>query len=127
MLAIIVAALAAWIFGAAWYGLVARRWMAASGLTEETIRRSDPLPYLVSLLSALVVASMTAHIMWSGAVHGAASGLVTGLGLGAFIALPWLATNVMFGQRDRSLIWLDGGYVVGGSAIIGLVLGLWPS
>ena len=127
MLAIAAAALAAWIFGAVWYGLVASRWMAASGLTEETIRRSDPVPYAVSLLSALVVAGMTAHIMGSSGVHGAAGGLVTGLGLGAFVALPWLATNVMFGQRDRALIWLDGGYVVGGSAIIGLVLGLWPS
>ena len=127
MIAILVAAIAAWIFGAVWYGLIARPWMAASGLTEETVNRSDPVPYAVSFLATLAVSAMTAHIMGSGGVHGAWNGILTGFGLGAFVALPWLATNVMFAQRPRGLIWMDGTYVVVGCVLIGLVHGLWPA
>ena len=127
IVSIIVAAVAAWVFGAVWYGLIGRQWMAASGLTEETVNRSNPAPYIVSFVCTILVAGMTAHIMRSGGVHGAWNGIVTGIGLGAFIALPWQATNVMFSQRPRELIWMDGAYTVVGCTIIGLVLGLWPA
>ena len=40
------AAAAAWVFGAVWYGMIGTRWMDAQGLTDQTIDRSNPLPYI---------------------------------------------------------------------------------
>ena len=48
--------------------------------------------------------------------------MLTGLGLGLFVVAPWIATNVMFSQRSRSLIWMDGVYPVVGCALMGLIL-----
>lgn len=125
LLNVIAAAAAAWIFGAVWYGVIGKQWMAASGLTEETVNRSNPVPYIGSFLCALLVAGMTRHIMAASGVETVGAAVVMGLGLGAFIAAPWIATNVLFGQRDRNLIWMDGAYPTVGMALMGLVLALW--
>ncbi|MFN3144356.1 MAG: DUF1761 domain-containing protein [Paracoccaceae bacterium] len=125
LLNVIAAAAAAWIFGAVWYGVIGKQWMAASGLTEETVNRSNPVPYIGSFLCALLVAGMTRHIMAASGVETPGAAVVMGLGLGAFIAAPWIATNVLFGQRDRNLIWMDGAYPTVGMALMGLVLALW--
>ena len=125
LLNVIAAAAAAWIFGAVWYGVIGKQWMAASGLTEETVNRSNPVPYIGSFLCALLVAGMTRHIMAASGVETVGAAVVMGLGLGAFIAAPWVATNVLFSQRDRNLIWMDGVYPTVGMALMGLVLALW--
>ena len=122
VLSVVAAAAAAWIFGAIWYGFIGKQWMEASGLTEETIDRKDPVPYVVSFVCALLVAGMMRHILASTGGHTGFSGMLTGLGLGLFVAAPWIATNVMFSQRSRSLIWMDGGYPVVGCALMGLIL-----
>ena len=122
VLSVVAAAAAAWIFGAIWHGLIGKQWMDASGLTEETIDRKDPIPYVVSFVCALLVAGMMRHILASTGGHTGFSGMLTGLGLGLFVAAPWIATNVMFSQRSRSLIWMDGVYPVVGCALMGLIL-----
>ena len=126
-LSVILAALAAWMFGAVWYGVIGKSWMAASGLTEETINRADPIPYIVSFLCTLIVSGMTRHVLMMGGIHAGWHGAMTGLGLGLFIAAPWIATNVMFSQRPRSLIWMDGVYPVVGMGLMGLVLSFFAA
>jgi len=121
-LSVVAAATAAWIFGAIWYGVVGKQWMAASGLTEESANRSNPAPYIVSFLCALLVAGMMRHVLVTSGVETVGKGLLTGLGLGLFIAAPWGVTNVMFAQRDRALIWMDGVYPTVGMALMGVVL-----
>ena len=121
-LSVILAAAAAWIFGAIWYGVIGKQWMAASGLTEETVNRKDPAPYIVSFIMALLVAGMTRHILVGSGVDTAGKGLLTGLGLGVFVASLWMVTNIMFSARNRALIWMDCTYTIVGSALIGLVL-----
>jgi hypothetical protein len=122
VLSVVAAAAAAWVFGAIWYGFIGKQWMEASGLTEETIDRKDPIPYVVSFVCALLVAGMMRHILASTGGHTGFSGMLTGLGLGRFVVAPWIATNVMFSQRSRSLIWMDGVYPVVGCALMGLIL-----
>jgi hypothetical protein len=122
VVSVLVAAGAAWIFGAMWYGVIGSRWMDASGLTEADIDRGDPKPYVVSFVCVVLVAAMTRHILGSAGVTTTGPALVSGLGLGLFIAAPWIVTNVMFAQRDRALIWMDGAYPVAGTTLIALVL-----
>lgn len=125
ILSVILAAIAAWIFGAVWYGIIGRQWMAASGLTEETVNRKDPAPYIVSFVSAILVAGMFRHILSMTGIESLGKSALMGLGLGLFVATPWIVTNVMFGQRDKGLIWMDGAYPTIGMALMGVVLALF--
>lgn len=124
-LAVILAGAAAWIFGAVWYGVIGKQWMEASDLTEETVNRKDPLPYIVSFVCAVLVAGMTRHVLVTSGVDTVGKAVLTGFGLGLFIAAPWITTNVMFSQRSRSLIWMDGVYPVVGMSLMGLVIALF--
>lgn len=122
---VIAAGVVTWIFGAVWYMAIAKGWMAASGLTAETINKNNPLPYIVSLIGAIVAAGMMRHILAGAGVDSVGKALLTGLGLGLFIVSPWIVNNVLYGQRDKRLIWMDCGYPVIGMAIMGVVLTLF--
>ena len=125
VLSIILAAVAALIFGAIWYGIIGKQWMEASGLTEESIDRKNPAPYIVSFICAVLVAGMFRHVLAMSGVETLGKSALTGLGLGLFIVAPWIATNVMFSQRSKSLIWMDGIYPTIGMALMGIVLALF--
>lgn len=124
IVAVLAAAAAAWIWGAIWYGIIAKPWMAASGLSEETINRKDPVPYIGSFVCAVLVAGMLRHVLASAGIETIGGGLITGLGLGLFVAAPWIATNVLFQNKPKSLIWMDGAYPAVGMALMGMVLTL---
>lgn len=121
-LAIIVAGVAGFAFGAVWYTLMAKPWLSAVGLTEETINRANPVPYVTGLIGCVICAAMMNHMFTRGGIDTIGAGLTSGLGLGLFIAVPWLATNYAFAQRPIRLTLIDGGYSTGGCAAIGLVL-----
>jgi len=129
MLQVLVAAVAGFAFGAIWYMALSKKWVAATGIKVDKdgrpLNSSDPKPYIVAFLGAIVVAGMMRHTFVMSGIDTIGKGLVTGLGLGLFVAAPWVVNNVMFSDRSKSLIWIDGGYVVGGCTIIGLVLSLF--
>ena len=124
VLGVVLAAAAAWVFGAIWYGVIGKKWIEASGLTEESIDRRNPAPYIVSFICTLLVAGMLRHILVMGGIEGVGESVLTGLGLGLFVASPWIVTNVMFAQRNKSLIWMDSAYPTIGMALMGGVLAL---
>lgn len=124
-ISVLLAAAAAWVFGAIWYMALAKPWMEAAGLSKDQIDNKNPGPFIVSFLCAVLVAGMTRHILASGGMPGLGGGMMVGLGLGLFVASPWIATNYMFAQRSRTLILIDAGYATGGCTIIGAVLSLF--
>lgn len=125
ILSVIVAGAAGWIFGAIWYGVMGKQWMEAVDLTEETINRKDPVPYIGSFICAILVAGMMRHVFASSGVDTFGKGLMSGLGMGLFIATPWVATNYLFAGRPLKLIFIDGVYATAGCAVIGAVLALF--
>ena len=128
MLQVLVAAIGGYAFGAIWYMALAQRWVKATGIQVDEDGKpvdTSPLPFIVAFISAIVVAGMMRHIFFMAGIDGVGKGAITGLGLGLFIAAPWIVNNVMFSDRDKSLIWIDGGYAAGGCTAIGLVLGLF--
>ena len=122
---ILVAAVAAYAFGSVWYMLMARPWMNAAGLSDSQINRKNPVPYLVSFVSVLVVSAAMQFLFSQMVVLGIGQGLILGAAVGLLIVLPWIATNYTFSLRPVSLILIDGTYAVAGCAIIGLVLSLF--
>jgi len=126
---VLAAAMASYIFGAVWYMSLAQPWMEAAGVeTGENGRPSEnagAVPYIIAFVCAIIVAGMMRHIFSLGGVEGITKGLVAGLGIGAFLATPWIATNYAFAGRPGKLTLIDGGYATIGCGIIGLVLELF--
>ncbi|MBV2359519.1 DUF1761 domain-containing protein [Thalassococcus sp. CAU 1522] len=128
LISVLAAAAASWAFGAVWYMALARPWMAASGVAVgadgKPANSSNPMPFVVSLACAVLVAGMMRHNFALSGVDTVGKGLVSGLGIGLFLATPWIATNYAFAGRPARLTLIDGGYATIGCAIMGLVLTL---
>ena len=119
---VIVAAAGGWIFGAIWYGVMGKQWMAAAGLTEETMNKANITAFVGSFVAAILVAGMMRHVFQFARVETVLEGSKIGLWLGLFIATPWLSTNYLFAHRQRALIVIDGVYATIGSTVIGAIL-----
>lgn len=129
-LSVIVAGVAGFMFGAVWYTVFAKPWMAASGVAlDETgqapANRSDPIPYITSILGAIFVAGMMRHVFVLSGIETLGSGLVSGFGVGLFLVSPWIATFYAFGGRPFRLTLIDSGYATFGCTVIAAVLMLF--
>lgn len=126
---IVAAAVAAFGFGAIWYSLMARQWMAASGVKVgedgKPANASNPLPYIIGFISALLVAATMQHAFTRIGFDRPILGLMAGFGVGLFMATPWLATCYSFAGRPLRLILIDGVYATVGCSLIGVVLTLF--
>jgi hypothetical protein len=125
-LAVAAAALAAWIFGAVYYGALGKVWQRAQGLDPEQCKgQKMPLaPMAVSFLSELVMAFVFQRLLADLGLHSWQDGLVTGLIVGiAFMATTNLV-NTMFQQRGLTLALIDSGHWTGVAMIEGVVLTL---
>lgn len=126
-LIVVGAGLASYIFGAIWYMSFSKTWMDAAGIVADEDGRppnSGALPYVVALLSAILVAGMMRHVFSLSGIETVGAGLVSGLGVGLFLVTPWIATNYAFAGRSRTLLLIDGGFATIGCTIIGVVLTL---
>ena len=132
ILKVVVAALASFAFGAAWYVALAKPWMQAAGVECDENGRPkggpNPLPYILSAICMLVVAGMMRHIFAMAGitdVGGFGGGLISGLGIGAFFIAPWVTINNAYVGRPFTLTLIDGGYAIFGCGLIGAVLTLF--
>ena len=128
-LAVLVAGVAGFMFGAVWYTLLAKPWMAASGVAldasgEAPANRADPIPYITSIVGAVLVAGMMRHVFVLSGIDTLGEGIVSGFGVGLFLVTPWIATFYAFGARPFRLTLIDGGYATFGCTVIatGLML-----
>ena len=127
-LGVIVAALGTFGLGGVWYMTLSKAWMAAADLTLEKIKSpgaKSPLPFILSFAAALSASGMMRHIFAASGVQGAGAGLISGLGLGAFMVAPWIVMSYAYAMRPRALWWIDGGYAVAAFGLMGLLNGLF--
>src|ERR1700686_4564420 len=130
-LAIIIAAIVAWVAGAVWYMSLGRIWTAAQGLTLEAMheKKSRPGAYLpfiycfaAELVMAWVLAGLMAHL-GAGQVtflNGVISGAFCWLGF----VITTISVNTTFAVRDKRLIWIDGGHWLIVLVLMGAIIGL---
>lgn len=123
---VIVAAAGSFAFGAIWYMALAKPWMAASGVEVgpdgNPANSASPMPYIMSAVSAIVVAGMMRHMFAMSPVDSIWEGFISGIGVGAFFISPWIMMNNGFSGRPFKLTLIDGGYATIGCAIIGAIL-----
>ncbi|WP_420010763.1 DUF1761 domain-containing protein [Tateyamaria sp.] len=129
-LAVVVAGVAGFMFGAVWYTALAKPWMAASGVAlndagDAPANQSDPIPYITSIIGAILVAGMMRHVFALSGIDTFGEGLVSGFGVGLFLVSPWIATFYGFSGRPFRLTLIDGGYATFGCTVIGAVLMLF--
>lgn len=125
---VLAAAAASWIFGAVWYGIVSKAWIEAADVplspSGRPVNATKPAPYIISALSAVIVAGMMRHVFNLAGIDTVGEGLVGGLGIGLFLATPWIATNYAFAGKPAMLTLIDGAYATVGCMLMGLVLTL---
>ncbi|KJZ19345.1 DUF1761 domain-containing protein [Loktanella sp. S4079] len=128
-IAVIVAAVAGFAFGALWYMTLAKPWMKAAGIkmTPEGKPEGDgsPLPFILSGIAMILVAGMMRHTFALSGIETTGKGLISGIGIGLFFISPWIMINNAYSGRPFNLTLIDGGYATFGCGIIGLVLGLF--
>lgn len=123
---ILLAAIAAFAFGALWYGGLAKPWMRAARIDPASAAMSPAL-FVVSFLAELIMAWVLA-----GVVGHLGQGQVTvrnGLISGFLVWLGFMATVTAVNQRYEGYGWdltaIDSGHWLGVALIMGLVLGWW--
>lgn len=128
--AIPIAALASFLFGGVWYGVLSKPWLDAVGKTEADIRAASagyPIPpaFVIAIVSQLVMAWVLAGLI--GHLGQNQVKISNGLISAAFVWIGFvattLATNHGFQGQRVKLTLIDGGHWLGVLLIQGLIIG----
>ena len=127
-LAIVIAAVAAWLFGAGWYMALGKPWMAALGTTPDKMAKAKRRPgawlpfvyaFVAELLMAWILAGLLGHI-----------GVLTIRGVLISAAFCWagfvittMVVNNGFAGRDARLLLIDGGHWLIVLLLMGAIIG----
>ena len=128
-LAVLLAAVASWLLGALWYGLLGRQWLAAQDRTAEDFHAAgrSPLPFVVSFIAQLVMAFMLAGLLahiFPRELINARNGALAGAAVWVGFVITAMATGYAYQSRKLALLAIDGGYWLGVLLVQGLVIGL---
>lgn len=123
-LAVLVAAVLAFGFGAAYYGVLSKPWMKASRVDPENGPPLAPLlvtSFVCELVMAFVLAALIAGL--------GAAGLGAGIATGFLVWLGFMATTTVINQRYEGFGWdlsiIDAGHWLGVALIMGAIIGWW--
>ena len=127
-LAVLVATVAGFAFGAAYYMSLSKPWLAAMGKTKEELSASgkrSPVPFIVSIVALAIMAWVLAggigHL-GPGQVT-LKNGIISGLFMWLGFVITTLAVNYSFGQRKAMLTVIDGIHWLGVLVIQGAIIG----
>jgi len=127
--AVLVAAVGAFIFAVVWYRINMVAWMDAAGVEKGDDGMPKTAPgisaHIISAVGLILVAGMMRHMFTQAGIDDVIKGFLSGLGVGAFIASPWLIINYTYAMRPGKLCLIDGVFTIGGCTIIGVILTLF--
>jgi hypothetical protein len=120
--AVVAAAVAAYVFGAAWYMFLAKPWLAAVGFAEPP--KPEPAPFVIAFVAQLVIAYFLAGLI----AHLGEVTVLNGLITAFFVWLPFVMGTMIVNHRFQGSRWsltlIDGGHWLGVFLVMGLVVGL---
>ena len=135
-LAIVVAGIAGWVVGAAWYMSLSKQWMAAHGKTPEQFKAEAaasrgttpawlpfPLAFIAELIMAWVLAGLLAHLGPDQTT--VSNGIVSALFVWVGFVFTTVAVNNLFSFRKFMLTVIDSGHWLAVLLVMGIVLGLF--
>lgn len=123
--AIALAGLAAWVFGAAWYMLLGKSMQRALGQDPAQCegKKMPLVPLAVCLVAEWVMAGVIYQTLVNLGVMGWQDGAIAGVTLGVGLLLMPVLVGNLFTQRKFALTVIDGGHWVLVAVIEGLVIG----
>jgi len=128
---LVVAAIAAWMFGAAYYMLLGKVWLAAQGRTMEEMKAANAeksgaakaFPFILSFVAEIIMAwTMYGLLLHSGGFS-VRAGLITGVFVWFGLVLTTVAVNNAYPGRKLMLTALDSAHWLGVLLIIGAIVG----
>jgi hypothetical protein len=127
----LLAAAAAWAFGAAYYTLLGKVWLGAQGLTpdkltaERTKRSSamNAFPFVLSFVAEVVIAWVLCGMMLHMGMNGARAGIISGAFVWFGFVLTTIAVNNAYTFRSWKITAIDAVHWLGVFIIIGAVVG----
>jgi hypothetical protein len=129
-LALILATLAYWTVGAAWFSfLFGKTWMAEQEKNGTRIERPSKQEFMGMMIgnfiyNLLIVFGISYIVFITGCIR-FDSALKMGALIGVCISFSTLGSNYIWVKKSMKLLLLDGGYHAAGSIIAALILGLW--
>lgn len=125
-LAIIVAAISAFLLGGLWYSplMFVKRWMKETGITEESAKNSNMIKifgiaFVLSFIASFFLAMFIGP--GAGAGFGALAGFMAGLGW----VFTFMGISYLFESRTLAHFLINAGYSVVSLTVMGFIIGIW--
>ena len=125
------AALAAWIFGAAYYGALGKQWVGALGTSMDAMKAQNAgksglakaSPFILSFVAELVMAYVLYGLLMHMGMFTVRAGMISGAICWFGFVLTTIATNNAYPGRRPLLTVIDSGHWLGVLLIMGAALG----
>jgi hypothetical protein len=129
--AVLLAAAAAWMFGAIYYGILGKAWIAAQGKTMAMCKAENAdkssvakaTPFVLSFLAEVIMAWALYGILTHMGLFTLRAGAISGALIWLGFVLTTIAVNNAYSGRKTLLTVIDAGHWLGALIIIGAVVG----
>jgi hypothetical protein len=123
-LAVLVAAVGAWITGAIWYAVLGKQWMAALGKNSAGFKPSV-VPMVISFVGDVVMAAVLAIAIniYTGGQESIEAGLVSAVLLWIGFVLTTITVNNAYAGRPALLTAIDAGHWLAAALVAGAIIG----
>jgi hypothetical protein len=124
-LAVIVAALSAFVIGGLWYSVIfGKAWMVENGFDDEKLKNSNmAMIFGGSFFLSLIISFILALFLGPerDAIFGASAGFMAGL----FWVATAMGITYLFERKSLKLFFINAGYHVITFTVMGIILGMW--
>ncbi len=124
-------AVTAWMFGAVYYGVLGKAWLAAQGTTMEQTKAANTgksaaakaTPFVLSFIAEIVMGVAMSGILFHIGIYGLGAGLFSGAMIWVGFVLTTIVVNNAYTFRSATLTAIDAGHWLSVLLIIGGILG----
>jgi uncharacterized membrane protein len=132
-LSVLVAAVAAFVFGGIYYNLLSTAWLKAQGKSLEACKAEQAAksslakaaPFILCFVAELIMAVTIYGILTHSGLWSLRAGIITGAFCWFGFVLTTLTVNNAYGGRKVMLTVIDGAHWLGVLVIIGGIVGAW--
>jgi hypothetical protein len=130
-LSVVIAAVAAWVFGGVYYTALSKPWLAAQGKTLEQCKAEQAgkagaakaAPFILVFVGEIIMAWAMYGVLFHMNMFTVRAGAISGAALWLGFVLTTITGNYAFHGRKPMLIVLDSAAWLGALIIIGAIVG----